>query len=121
MPREGLKRCGWGLGPVFFYECLANSRRWQTYAIRSAGVALLLAAIATIAMPSRTIQPSSAWREYAALGETYFYSLIGVELALVMLAAPAATAGAVASTAPAAPWPTCSSPTCPTPRSSWAS
>ena len=40
----------WGLGPVFFYECLANSRRWQTYAIRSVGVALLLAAIATIAM-----------------------------------------------------------------------
>ena len=43
----------WGLGPVFLYECLANSRRWQTYAIRSVGVAVLLAAIATIAM-SRT-------------------------------------------------------------------
>ena len=68
----------WGLGPVFFYECLANSRRWQTYAIRSVGVALLLAAIATIAMRSRrskrgmhggnmphsacrTSTPSSAW------------------------------------------------------------
>ncbi len=58
----------WGLGPVFFYECLANSRRWQTYAIRSAGVALLLAAIATIAMQSPTIDPRYAWREYAALG-----------------------------------------------------
>ena len=83
----------WGLGPVFFYECLANSRRWQTYAIRSAGVALLLAAIATIAMPSTTIDPRYAWREYAALGESYFYAIIGVELTLVMLAAPAATAG----------------------------
>ena len=74
----------WGLGPVFFYECLANSRRWQTYAIRSVGVALLLAAIATLAtittnagrlmgigpnlhggsMPNsarRTSTPSSAW------------------------------------------------------------
>ena len=40
----------WGLGPVFIYECLANSRRWQTYAIRSVGVAILLAAIASIAM-----------------------------------------------------------------------
>ena len=85
----------WGLGPVFFYECLANSRRWQTYAIRSAGVALLLAAIATIAMPSTTIDPRYAWREYAALGESYFYGVIGVELTLVMLAAPAATAGAI--------------------------
>ena len=85
----------WGLGPVFFYECLANSRRWQTYAIRSAGVALLLAAIATIAMPRTTIDPRYAWREYAALGVSYFYGVIGVELALVMLAAPAATAGAI--------------------------
>jgi ABC-type transport system involved in multi-copper enzyme maturation permease subunit len=85
----------WGLGPVFFYECLANSRRWQTYAIRSAGVALLLAAIATIAMQSPTIDPRYAWREYAALGVSYFYGVIGVELALVMLAAPAATAGAI--------------------------
>ena len=69
----------WGLGPVFIYECLANSRRWQTYAIRSVGVAVLLAAIATIAMShtdgstrrsaggnmphwaSRTSTRSSAW------------------------------------------------------------
>ncbi len=85
----------WGLGPVFFYECLANSRRWQTYAIRSAGVALLLAAIATIAMPNTTIDPRYALQQYAALGESYFYGLIGVELSLVMLAAPAATAGAI--------------------------
>jgi ABC-type transport system involved in multi-copper enzyme maturation permease subunit len=85
----------WGLGPVFFYECLANSRRWQTYAIRSAAVALLLAAIATIAMPHRTLNPTAAWREYAELGVSYFYAVIGVELTLVMLAAPAATAGAI--------------------------
>ena len=85
----------WGLGPVFIYECLANSRRWQTYAIRSVGVAVLLAAIATIAM-SRTDRPARcAWREYAELGESYFYAIIGVELTLVMLAAPAATAGAI--------------------------
>src|SRR6516165_3277944 len=85
----------WGLGPVFFYECLANSRRRQTYAIRSAGVALLLAAIATIAMPRMTFASTYAWREYAALGVAYFYAVIGVELTLVMLAAPAATAGAI--------------------------
>jgi ABC-type transport system involved in multi-copper enzyme maturation permease subunit len=37
----------------------------------------------------------SSTREYARLGESYFYALIGVELALVMLVAPAATAGAI--------------------------
>ncbi len=34
-------------------------------------------------------------QRYAKLGEHYFYALIGVELALVMLVAPAATAGAI--------------------------
>jgi ABC-type transport system involved in multi-copper enzyme maturation permease subunit len=85
----------WGLGPVFIYECLANSRRWQNYAIRSIGAALLLSAMATIAVSHPTIDPTRAWREYAALGQSYFYAIIGVELTLVMLAAPAATAGAI--------------------------
>ena len=39
----------WGPGPVFIYECLTSSRRWQTYAARSFGVAALLVAMATIA------------------------------------------------------------------------
>ena len=34
-------------------------------------------------------------QDYAFLGQAYFYALIGVELALVMLAAPAATAGSI--------------------------
>ena len=85
----------WGLGPVFIYECLANSRRWQTYALRSIGVAILLASIASIAISRTRMNPAHAWRDYAALGESYFYAIIGVELTLVMLAAPAATAGAI--------------------------
>jgi ABC-type transport system involved in multi-copper enzyme maturation permease subunit len=84
----------WGPGPVFIYECLANSRRWQTYALRSVGVAALLFAMATIAN-SRNARAGSSWRDYAQLGEGYFIAMIGVELALVMLAAPAATAGAI--------------------------
>ncbi len=85
----------WGLSPVFIYECLANSRRWQTYAVRAAGVAILLVAIASIAVTRGSVAPTRAWQEYAALGEAYFYAIIGVELTLVMLAAPAATAGAI--------------------------
>jgi ABC-type transport system involved in multi-copper enzyme maturation permease subunit len=84
-----------GLGPVFIYECLANSRRRQTYALRVAGVAALLFSMWTIATSRATPVGVSSWRDYAALGESYFYVLIGVELALVMLAAPAATAGAI--------------------------
>ena len=85
----------WGLGPVFVYECLANSRRWQTYALRSAGVAVILAAIATSWISHGGTASRQGWREYAALGQSYFYAIIGVELTLVMLAAPAATAGAI--------------------------
>ncbi|HKI20040.1 MAG TPA: hypothetical protein VKA15_19280 [Isosphaeraceae bacterium] len=82
----------WGLGPVFIYECLANSRRWQTYALRSVGVAALLLAMGTIAASGT---PGNSARDYADLGQAYFLAMIGVELALVMLAAPAATAGAI--------------------------
>ena len=39
----------WGLGPVFIYECVTSSRRWQTYLARSFGVSVLLAAMTTIA------------------------------------------------------------------------
>ncbi len=85
----------WGLGPVFLYECVASSRRWQTYAIRSLGVLILLTAIATTANSRRAINAVNDWRAYAALGESYFYAIIGVELTLVLLAAPAATAGAI--------------------------
>jgi ABC-type transport system involved in multi-copper enzyme maturation permease subunit len=84
----------WGPGPVFIYECLTNSRRWQTYALRAAGVAGLLCAMATIASSQATTRGQS-WRDYAELGQGYFIAMIGVELALVLLAAPAATAGAI--------------------------
>ena len=84
-----------GLGPVFAYERLVNARRWQTYAARSFMVAALLVAMVTIASSSDGPSMGSPAQRYAELGESYFYALIGVELALVMLAAPAATAGAI--------------------------
>jgi ABC-type transport system involved in multi-copper enzyme maturation permease subunit len=83
-----------GLGPVFAYERLTSARRWQTYAFRSFVVAALLVAMAAIAATSNDFGETPAQR-YARLGEAYFNALIGVELALVMLAAPAATAGAI--------------------------
>src|SRR5262245_51401719 len=84
----------WGLGPVFIYECLTNSRRWQTFALRSLGVSALLVAMATIAMANAP-PPMNSWRYYASMGQEYFIAMVGMELALVMLAGPAATAGAI--------------------------
>jgi ABC-type Na+ efflux pump permease subunit len=84
-----------GLGPVFIYECLISARRWQMYALRAGGVLALLAAMALTAGSSDVIGARGSWRDYANMGAAYFVALIGVELAVVMLAAPAATAGAI--------------------------
>jgi ABC-type transport system involved in multi-copper enzyme maturation permease subunit len=85
----------WGLGPVFIYECLTSSRRWQGYALRSIGLAALLFAMGTIAWSRITPMTGDVRRDYARLGEAYFHGLIGVELVIVILAAPAGTAGAI--------------------------
>jgi ABC-type transport system involved in multi-copper enzyme maturation permease subunit len=84
-----------GLGPVFLLECVTSARRWQNYALRAGGVAALLVAMLTITPKSNATDAKPSWRDYAALGERYFYAMVGVELALFMLAAPAATAGAI--------------------------
>jgi ABC-type transport system involved in multi-copper enzyme maturation permease subunit len=89
---------GFGTGPVFAYERLTASRRWQNYGLRSFGVAALLVAMGTIASARGAFFEGSSVNtldDYAKLGESYLFAIIGVELALVMLAAPAATAGAI--------------------------
>jgi ABC-type transport system involved in multi-copper enzyme maturation permease subunit len=84
-----------GTGPVFAYERAASARRWQVYAGRSLVVSALLAAMAVIAWNTTTDLTEVDARQYARLGAFYFCALIGVELAIVMLVAPAATAGAI--------------------------
>ncbi len=84
-----------GTGPVFSYERIAASRRWQVYASRSFMAASLLAAMAVIAWNKAPLAAGASAREYARIGELYFYGLVGVELAIVMLTAPAAAAGAI--------------------------
>jgi ABC-type transport system involved in multi-copper enzyme maturation permease subunit len=85
----------WGPGPVFVYECIADSRRWQFYAARAFVVSALLIGMSAIWWGHVGSRPIVSIRAMAGLGEYYFYALIGVELALVMLAAPAATAGTI--------------------------
>jgi ABC-type transport system involved in multi-copper enzyme maturation permease subunit len=82
-----------GLGPVFAFESLIAARRWQVYALRAVYVGLLLAGLALSWGPSdrRLNGPADA----AAIGRLFLLTVIGVQLAVVLLAAPAATAGAI--------------------------
>jgi ABC-type transport system involved in multi-copper enzyme maturation permease subunit len=89
-----------GLGPVFAYEWLIASRRWQMYAARSLFVALILIGIGVVWWTEMTdaalrasVRPSI--RDQARVGEKLFYAIVGIQLSLVLLAAPAATAGSV--------------------------
>ena len=83
----------WGLGPVFAFESLTAARRWQTYALRSLYVAVLLAGLTLTWGPSdRTIHSLA---EAATIGRTFLQTVILAQLAVVLLAAPAATASSV--------------------------
>ncbi|MFO0958690.1 MAG: ABC transporter permease subunit [Isosphaeraceae bacterium] len=82
-----------GLGPVFFYECLAASRRWQVYATRAGFVAVLIAVLAALWVTEVAGVPTS--KRMAKAGETFFYTITFLELTAVLLVAPAATAGAI--------------------------
>jgi ABC-type transport system involved in multi-copper enzyme maturation permease subunit len=84
----------WGLGPVFAYEWLMASRRWQLYALRALVIALLGVGLTVVWWNKARGQPLSV-HTLAVTGESFFYALVGIQLALVLLAAPAYTAGAV--------------------------
>ena len=84
-----------GLGPVFAYEWIRSSRRWQGYALRSSFVLFLLMALAYVWMNTSSYPAKSNIRLMAELGEWFFQAVIGTQLTLVLLAAPAATAGAI--------------------------
>jgi len=87
----------WGLGPVFVYESLLNARRWQSYAARSTFVLALLIGIGVVwigNIPGSSIN-ARTFQSMSRIGEKFFYALAGIQLALVLLAAPAATAGSI--------------------------
>lgn len=93
----------WGLGPVFAFESLISARRWQVYALRASFVALLLAGLGIVwlnvcysARPGRPVAAGGpTFQQLAELGANFFYALAGVQLSLVMLAAPAFAAGSI--------------------------
>ncbi len=94
MPRR------WGLGPVFACETLLNARRWQVYAGRSALVLVMLVGMVIVwtgqAAPARIRGGRAAtFRQMAEVGKGFFYALAGIQVSLVLLAAPAAAAGSI--------------------------
>lgn len=87
-------RWRWGPGPVFVYECVIASRRWQTYAVRTLAAALPGVALALVWWAKLGDRPLTISR-LAAVGESFFIALVSIQLTLVLLAAPAYTAGAI--------------------------
>lgn len=97
--RFGLtRRLAGGLGPVFAFEWLMASRRWQGYALRSLTVLLMLVALCLIWLeaPVGSAGPGMITVEQQAeVGLGYYAVTALILLGLVGLAAPAATAGSI--------------------------
>ena len=84
-----------GLGPVFAYEWLISSRRWQGYAIRSLFVLFLLAALVFVWLSQTRTSGAITHQTLAMLAAKAYLAVVGTQLTLVLLVAPAATAGAI--------------------------
>jgi ABC-type transport system involved in multi-copper enzyme maturation permease subunit len=87
-----------GPGPVFVYEWLTTTRRWQFYGLRAGFVCVILAGMVFIwkADPGfRGPGRRNLRNEEARFGQQFFLTIVSIELAAVLLLAPAATAGAI--------------------------
>src|SRR5947209_4207056 len=91
-------RTRWGLGPVFVYEWLTASRRWQMYAFRAGFVGVLFLAVLLVWFNKNDPVPAAGTFDrnaHARAGEALFYGFFGTLLSVTLLVAPGATAGAV--------------------------
>jgi ABC-type transport system involved in multi-copper enzyme maturation permease subunit len=90
-----------GPGPVFVYESLIFARRRQLYAGRVLFVLAMLAGLwiswrNNLNGPGRPgVSRPGTLQALARTGESFFYALAGIQLTMVLLVAPAATAGAI--------------------------
>lgn len=85
----------WGVGPVFAYEWLTNSRRPQFYAGRVLFVVVLLLGLTSVWGSQIAGRASLSIGETAEVGRSFFVAIVATQLTLVLLAAPAATASAI--------------------------
>jgi ABC-type transport system involved in multi-copper enzyme maturation permease subunit len=85
----------WGLGPVFANEWLTTCRRWQVYAGRALFVGVLLAGLSSVWVSEAWGRTSLTIQAVAGVGLGFYRAIVATQLTLVILAAPAATAGAI--------------------------
>lgn len=81
-------------GPVFTIESLTTTRRWQLYASRAIFVAVMLAGLEVVWWAETTRRSSLSILVLSEVGHRTFQAFAAMQLMLVLLAAPAATAGA---------------------------
>jgi ABC-type transport system involved in multi-copper enzyme maturation permease subunit len=87
---------GWPtLGPVFAYEWLTASRRWQSYGLRSLLVMLLLLGLSGVWLGSHDGTGDLSVQQVAEIGQGFYAATTLLVLGLVSLVAPAAAAGAI--------------------------
>jgi ABC-type transport system involved in multi-copper enzyme maturation permease subunit len=86
-----------GPGPVFVHEAIGAARRWSFFALRSLFVLGLLAGLGLVwlefgGLAGRGMVSIEALAE---LGEYFYYAIATIQLTLVLLVAPVATADAI--------------------------
>jgi ABC-type transport system involved in multi-copper enzyme maturation permease subunit len=87
-----------GPGPVFAYEWLTTTRRWQLYALRAGFVCAILAGMVFIFRADRSeigAAQTASLQALASFGRNLYLTIVSIELTFVLLVAPAATAGAI--------------------------
>jgi ABC-type transport system involved in multi-copper enzyme maturation permease subunit len=92
-----------GPGPVFVFESLIAARRRQVYASRALFVVAIFIGLAvawfgasgTPSLSGRMGRPAVTLHLLALAGQRFFYAIASIQLAMVLLVAPVATAGAI--------------------------
>jgi ABC-type transport system involved in multi-copper enzyme maturation permease subunit len=82
-------------GPVFGYEWLAASRRWQVYAGRAFFVFVLLVGLWSVWTKRASDDSLPPIQVLASVGGGFFRAIVFTQMTLVLMVAPAATAGAI--------------------------
>ncbi len=85
-----------GLGPVFTFEWLRTARNWRVYAFRVVFGLALLGVLGVVALSSTDpYAPGHAptIQEQAAAGQAFSVAIVMTQLGMILLVAPAATAG----------------------------
>jgi ABC-type transport system involved in multi-copper enzyme maturation permease subunit len=88
-----------GPGPVFIHESIAAARRWQLYLLRSLFVLGLLAGLVLpwlmMSLEEGKLVGSVNIKQLAAVGQYFYLTIATIQVVLVLIIAPAATAGAI--------------------------